>query len=298
MASTRLLAIAALALAVAAAAGGCLTLSYWEPFDGLCKPDFAKPTATSAEEAWPERPDGVPVLTGEQIIEACTISATCWPDAPVWWTLEDRSWFLGNCVAAVSFAAERAIPVAFLAITPWAGNERAEFWVPCVLDNQDDCALVESCMTPRSNHFSCQEDGCEAEKALLQVECAGTIATLFATDETVVRDCSRAYAECDPMSRTGCTDRHFSRCPAEPPLPDRCDGDIRLGCDGGCNVSYRDCTRMGGTCETTAGGLGQCVYPGATPDCVGQGTDVTCGGGLASACVTGRRVTVPSAVCP
>ena len=292
MAPTRLLAIAALALAVAAAAGGCWTRADpWEPFDGACVHDL-QPTATSAEEAWPERPDAVPVLTGEQILEACAVSATCRPDAPAGGTL----WFLDNCVAAVLFNAERTIPLSFIYTIPLLGNERAEFWVQCVLDNQGDCALVESCLTPRSRYLACEEDGCTAGRVLV-VECAGTIATLSAANQTFVRDCSRAYAECDPKSRTGCTDRHYTRCPAEPPLLDRCDGDIRLGCDGGCNVSYHDCARMGGSCETTAGGLGHCVYP-ATPDCVGHGADATCGGGLVSACVNDRRVTVPSALCP
>jgi hypothetical protein len=134
-----------------------------------------------------------------------------------------------------------------------------------------------------------------------EVTCDGSIATLKNATRSFSRDCSRALAECDTTSATGCTDRQFTACPAEGSKADRCDGNVRLGCDGAGQVSYHDCERMGGVCGTTPEGKQDCIYTNP-PDTGCE--DVTaptaaCTNGQLSVCVNGKRVSLPAAgVCP
>ena len=129
------------------------------------------------------------------------------------------------------------------------------------------------------------------------------VATLSRGGEQFDRDCSRAFADCDESSPTGCTDRLFSACGPRAGA-DRCDGNVRLGCDGSGQVSFHDCEVLGGTCEATSSGA-DCVYaPGPDPGCAASSGSPTtgtarCEGALLSLCVTGQRVTVAgSNICP
>jgi hypothetical protein len=120
------------------------------------------------------------------------------------------------------------------------------------------------------------------------------VATWTNGSSTIQRDCSLAFADCDVDSATGCTDRHFTACPAGVDRSDRCDGDIRLGCDGTDQVSYRDCGRMGGSCGTTTAGGQGCIY-GEPSDAECFGDDALgarCDASQLSVCVNGRRITV------
>src|SRR5262249_46484930 len=78
------------------------------------------------------------------------------------------------------------------------------------------------------------------------------------------RHCAFADAECSTKSPTGCTDRPLVAC--EAPAKDRCDGNVKLGCDHCGLVSYRDCAWDGGTCRGTPGGA-ECVPPGDSSAC-------------------------------
>ena len=119
--------------------------------------------------------------------------------------------------------------------------------------------------------------------------CWGSRRNLFIARATLGpsahRDCLRAGMRCDKSSATGCTDRPLTRCKSGG--ADRCDGDIKLGCDGCGFVSFRDCSWNGGTCSETADGA-KCLAPG---DYVGCHTP-SCKGTSLSLCVSGRTVTV------
>ncbi|MEZ4225694.1 MAG: hypothetical protein R3B13_32380 [Polyangiaceae bacterium] len=259
------------------------------------------PLASNAAEAWPDVPT-VPAITHEQIARACVRAAECIPNdlfqqCPTCFSSSgeltpDVVLALVNiCVFDAKFSAERAIPLSGFS----KRNERAEFFVDCTL-KAADCGGVSACVSERFDAIDCQEDGCRATRKL-SVTCNGDVATLNDGTTTATRDCSRAYAQCDPASPTGCTDRHFSAC-ADPALGDRCDGNIRLGCDGAEQVSYRDCAQMGGSCQPV-NGRGTCVYPKQDAECADDATDAACSGQSLGVCVNGERVTVDAAaICP
>jgi hypothetical protein len=236
--------------------------------------------ASSAAEAWPDAP-ALPPLAAEDVASACLAWARCNGDVAT---------LAGSCVRdMLVFSAERAIPITFLL----AGfNERVESFVPCVLAAPDDCSAVEACLTPRLGAIVCQEDGCLAQYRY-SVTCEGSVARLETSGNPIYRDCALAFAQCDPESHTGCTDRPFSQCDPALGRADRCDGDIRLGCDGKGQVSYRDCSRLGGSCQD-----GACVYPTTLePPCATGST--RCSGGALEICVTGEVVSVEAPdACP
>jgi hypothetical protein len=257
---------------------------------GGTPPQPIGPVASNATEAWPKKPDVAPI-TVEQIASACVAQVACQSGTnPV---LETEL-----CIGQITWSAERAIPLSNLLRL----QERAEFLVPCVLESAGDCAAVAACATGRNNAIYCEEDGCRPDSGQnFLVSCEGAIATLADESGSFTRDCSRAFAECDPTSKTGCTDRQFTACPASGSTADRCDGNIRLGCDGAGQVSYHDCSRMGGVCGTTPEGKQDCIYT-SPPDAGCEdptGLSGTCTSGQLSVCVLGKRVTVPAAgVCP
>jgi hypothetical protein len=250
------------------------------------------PVAHDANEAWPDAPTGLPVLTRDELLRACATAGACDPEV-MGWDLDTRLGLVEICVDDLIFSAERAIP-----ISKWGHrNERAEFWVRCVLDHETDCSAVSQCATDRDARIDCQEDGCSSEEELI-VSCTGTVATLKGESGSKNRDCARAFASCDPESPTGCTDRHYSACPADISKKDRCDGDIRLGCDQLDQVSYHDCSRLGGTCGTAPDGSQDCVYPGPkSADCGENPLRASCDGSTLSACVLGARVQVATPLC-
>jgi hypothetical protein len=249
--------------------------------------------ARSAEEAWPERPADVPVLTSEQIARACGSYTLCA-------VLEageasDPLLLIDFCVAQITWAAERAVPIGSI----WRANERAEWFVDCVLTNATDCARVtgfEGCLTTRPAEIYCEEDGCRSTaEPPFSVSCEGDVASLAAGDIVHVRDCSRSFARCDPTSPTGCSDRQFSQCPVDGPFADRCEGEIRLGCDGAGQVSYRDCARMGGTCtELSSASLGCSYTDQPSAECQRERTPASCQSGSLAVCVNGALIVLPA----
>jgi len=251
------------------------------------------PVARNASEAWPEEPVGVPVLDRQQIAQACARSVSCGS------TPDESTRFLAVdlCVNQVEWSAERAIPMSgFAAHTA----ERAELWVGCVLQAGSDCQAVGACNTSRPASVDCQEAGCKNTATNVTVTCEGSVATVVADGETSTRDCARAYATCDAQSSTGCTDRHYTSCAPDLPTSDRCDGDIRLGCDGSGQVSYHDCRTMGGRCGAVSGGQ-DCIYTDA-PDALCTAStpaSAACEGSLLVVCVNAERVSISAPeLCP
>lgn len=240
------------------------------------------PVAHDASEAFPDKPASVPVLSAEQILRACATRVACAMSGSEY-TQDGRMYALALCVNDVTWSAERAIPISDLE----QKNERAEYYVDCVNQHAGDCAAVARCGSDRAPSIYCEEDGCRSE-APADVTCQGSVATVDGTP----RDCARAYAACDASSPTGCTDRQFTACPAGDPHVDHCDGNVRLGCDVAGQVSYHDCSRMGGTCGPMGDGHQGCIYTEGTadPGCADGSRFPTCSGNTLAACVNGRLV--------
>lgn len=245
------------------------------------------PVATNADEAWPTKPDSVPQLEEQQIAEACAMAGACIPDREQF-TQQEMLALIELCVANAVWSGERAIPMSSFA----QDNERAEFFVGCVFDNAGDCSAVNACRTDRAHEIYCEEDGCRLRgDASFDVSCNGDIATFSGDTGTFTRDCSRAFAQCDPQSPTGCTDRQFTACAETPPVPDRCDGNVRLGCDSAGQVSYRDCERLGGSCGEATDGSMDCIYPDRDAACLGdEPARAACDADVLGVCVNGKRV--------
>ncbi len=253
---------------------------------GGAPPSPEGPVASNAAEAFPDRPANVPVLSNSDILQACLAAADC---VQTQYTQEQMLGLVQLCVHDVTFSAERAIPMSGFS----NNDERAEYFVKCALDNAGDCTAENACRTQRLGDISCQEDGCRIPRdTAAKVTCNGSVATITIGGTTATRDCSLAYAACDPHSPTGCTDRHYTTCPEGVTKADRCDGNVRLGCDGSGQVSYHDCARMGGSCGTTANGAEGCVYPEVDAACTkGPTPDPQCVSGAIQICVNGQMLT-------
>ena len=284
-------------VAVSLVAGGCILPPSDDAAVTASEPSLHPPgtpigpVASDAAEAWPNRPSQPPPLTATEIAEGCAAWATCQTSQT------DLLNAVQGCIGEVGSMAERAIPLSFGDLGG-PQDERAEFFVRCAAKSAGSCAELAGCLTLRAANYDCQEDGCVAGIAYT-TSCQGAVATMTRKNgKQDHRDCSRAFAACDPSSETGCHDRLFTQCDPTKTRADRCDGDIRLGCDGAGQVSYHDCARLGGTCGALPGGGQGCVYP-IDPACPGGADHVECKPGKLDVCVAGRHASVTAtAVCP
>jgi hypothetical protein len=239
----------------------------------------------SAALAWPGRAAEPRPLTPAQIAEACTLLAAC--DDFHFETMRGGllpdvtpHTVLGSCLAGGLdgySTEERAIPID-------GYDERLGFLLRTVLATNGDCAELGTVLTRSRVNRECQEDGCWVNGTPPRVKCDGDVAVF---DNGSRRDCSRAYTRCAPSSPTGCTDRPLLGCPAG--ARDRCDGNIKLGCDGCGYVSFRDCGWNGGRCVETAEGA---ACEDAARECDSR---PTCEGNSLAQCVSGTAVTVDCA---
>jgi hypothetical protein len=233
------------------------------PFASGCSKE-QEPVARNAAEAWPDRSTQPAPLASIEIQEGCKAFAACRPlDA------EGRSLTESACVDQIRWNAERMIPISTsdLLAPLRDADERPEFFIRCVRKAAGDCAQIAACLTARTAKYLCEEDGC-IQTAESEVTCqlgpnADVAVMKQPGGEIFRRDCARSFTVCDPSSPTGCTDRHSTKCDPDQTKGDRCDGAIRLGCDGSDRVSYHDCARLGGTCGALPTGGQGCVY---TPD--------------------------------
>ncbi len=257
-------------------------------------PAAVGPVASNAQEAWPDKPAGVPPLSAKQVAQACVRLAECL--VPEEYNLSSLQFLLLLCVADAAISAELAVPLSLF--TP--RSERAEFFVQCTLE-ATDCTAVEGCLTARPENIECEQDGCKlVAGGPYDVSCEGDTATLKHGFNTLQRDCSRAFAQCSPQSQTGCTDRTLSVCdPVSRQLGSRCDGNIRLACDLNGQVLYRDCAPLGGTC-VEEDDKARCDYGPADPRCViGSSALPQCVGQAMTLCVEETWVSVDSPkLCP
>jgi hypothetical protein len=233
----------------------------------------------TAEQLWPGRqPEPAPLAAAEHG-EACAVLAGC-----IGKTEAERWELLKLCLQPLHgyFWEERAVPTV-------DKNERWSYEARALLAIKTDCAAVEALSTPAPAGQICEEAGCwwkYVEKPT--VSCQGTVATLSWQGTSFARDCSHAFAKCDAASQTGCTDRLPTGC--IPGSADRCDGDVRIGCDGTGKVSFHDCSRIeGATCADPGDGrLGCVVSPGS--ECK-PGT-YSCEAEAVVLCVSGKKVSV------
>ncbi len=236
-------------------------------------------------EAWPNRGAEPAPLSADELAKACALLAACSDvDLSKGGTEESvRQFLLGVCIdPAQSYLwEERAVPTQ-------KKNERWTFEARAMLAIGGCNALAEA-STPRASEIVCEEVGCwwqSSKKPVPEVSCDGQKATLSSAGTSVTRDCSHAFASCDPTSPTGCTDRAPTAC--QHPAKDRCDGDIRIGCDGTGRVSFHDCTRVpGGKCVVAASGAVGCSYPATCAGATGA-----CNADVLSLCVFGTAVDV------
>ncbi|HKQ69391.1 MAG TPA: hypothetical protein VJT73_08635 [Polyangiaceae bacterium] len=238
----------------------------------------------SAAEAWPNRPAEPVAPSPPSLLGACAVLAACFVPKPVDGGVLDVDALSANaiqsCLAPQSHGnEERAIP-------EFGQNERWSFKVRDILAKGGCAGTIASTKLPEG--VVCQEDGCwwNPALALPTVTCAGDVASLTTPKGTATRDCSHAFAQCNPSSPTGCSDRGPVTCQSAG--NDRCDGNIKLGCDRCGLVSFHDCGVMGGRCVENPGGAA-CVYP-ETGACLPK--EPTCDGKMLTACVGASPVTV------
>jgi hypothetical protein len=239
------------------------------------------------DESWPKRGTESAPLTPVELARACAVLAACTDvDLSNGGTEQSARAFLMNaCVKPGQyFWEERAVPTA-------KKNERWSYEGRILATYGGDCNAVAAAATPRIDSIVCEEAGCWWKSGTVPVPtvtCDGDVATLESQAGTTTRDCSHAFAKCDPTSPTGCTDRMPTAC--EHPAADRCDGDIRLGCDGNGRVSFHDCGRVpGGTCTNVSGKGPSCVYPDQST-CPAQ--TYGCSGSTLDLCVLGAAVSI------
>lgn len=236
----------------------------------------------SAAEAWPERAEEPPPLTPEQTADACAALASC--DDFQFETVRGSALLtvtpytlLTSCLAGGLngySTEERAIPID-------GYDERLGFLLRAVLAKNGDCAAIRTVLTRSRVNRECQEDGCWVNGEPPRVHCEGDVAVF---DNGSRRDCSRAYARCAVSSPTGCTDRPLLGCPVG--ASDRCDGNVKLGCDSCGYVTFRDCGWSGGRCVQTAEGA---VCEDAAREC---DTIPACEGNSLMECVSGKAMAV------
>ncbi len=231
--------------------------------------DSAGRVATTAREVWPALASQPKLPPPAELARACVRLHSC--------TLFPMK----DCLAPPP-SEENGVPFG-------TSNERVLFLVLAALDPANDCAALKKLQTERSPSIKCESHGCEwlsATDPVPTVTCAGTVATLTAKSGTSTRDCSHAFAECDPASPTGCTDRPLIKCPST--ATDSCDGDVQLGCRQIGFVSFRNCALYGGTCEPTGmAGNATCTYAETCPT-----VPPSCNGTAARVCTMGQTVEV------
>ncbi|RYE91614.1 MAG: hypothetical protein EOO75_08480, partial [Myxococcales bacterium] len=262
--------------------------------------------ARTASEAWPARPTPLAPLTREELLRGCLRWSEC-----QFAGREDLPGRVAFCIEAMLFSLERAIPdsLSVLALAGQPGNgqtaasETVEYFARCAAREQASCEEIIACLTPRPGWLYGQEDGCGASASRFEVTCQGEVAAVtLDCREPEERDCTRAGTTCDPASPTGCRDRPFTRCDPGESKADRCDGDVRLGCDGSGHVSYHDCARLeGGRCHTGPEGA-DCVFdPGMAPPCGsdprGIGDPTCTPEGNLRLCIYGAQAEVPASLC-
>lgn len=274
----------------------------------------------TVSEAWPDRPPGLPPPTPQDVAQACAAFAACqdlsritvidsnstnvaeYKERPLnadeiaGARARDLLWCTGGAFAPFAASpapAEWAIPIVGSdgpeGAEDYDSNESWGFFIRNVLEAQGDCSRIRGVLTRRDASIECYEGGCLVTEKRT-VRCNGDVAAFQETGKQ--RDCSRSEMHCSERSPTGCTDRPLVRCNAGG--TDRCDGNVKLGCDSCGFVTFHDCSWDGGSCVETTDGAG-CVPPASA--CVARSSSggltlSSCSGATLSLCVAGQPVDV------
>lgn len=234
----------------------------------------------TAAVAWPNRPMEPAPPTATEMLGACAILSTCFNQIGDAGVSSDAEQIKGiaSCLDPTTHGfEERAIP-------EFEQNERWSFKVRAIL-SKGGCGGVLT-MSKRPPGIGCEEHGCWwSEPTPATVTCEGTVASVTGSAATVTRDCASSYTTCSTTSGTGCTDRPRVACQSAG--HDRCDGDIKLGCDRCGLVSFHDCSLQGGHCMQSPDGAA-CIYP-APASCT---TAPSCSGSMLTFCSGGAPATV------
>ncbi len=251
----------------------------------------------TAAQAWPDRGAEPPAPTPQQLADACALISACEVDGNGKPLTDDvlaaDTQSCANGTSTRSAKEERVIPQAGL-------NERFAFEARAALAGAPGCATIRALETARPAQILCQEDGCWWEspvppppqccQPVPTVTCAGEVATVVTTGLTFTRDCTRAFAKCDPTSSTGCNDRRPVACDSKG--TDRCDADVKLGCDSDGRVSFHDCARYpGGHCDDSDPSAVKCDTGASACAMKPSGCDAT-NPKLLDVCVGGNSVVV------
>jgi len=231
--------------------------------------DSSGAIAAGAKDIWPELGTQPALPAAAELARACVKLHSC-NVVP-----------LNDCTQAIA-SEENGVPYK-------ATNERVLFLVLEALKPAVDCTALQKLVTQRPPAIVCESHGCEwvsNTDPVPTVTCEGTVAKLVAKSGTFTRDCSHAFAQCDPQSPTGCTDRDLVKCPST--AIDKCDGSVQLGCRQIGFVSLRNCGLYGGTCEPTgSSGNATCTYAKKCPFVAS-----TCTGDLLEVCTLGETFDV------
>jgi len=263
-------------------------------------PSSSVPHGTAADgridatacDAWPKRQEEPKALSRLETAQACAVLGACGGEllaqaiANDERIAKDPGLATAACPRAAMWFEERAIPFG-----PFA--ERWSYFARALLKEPDPCTAVSRQLTTRIGDLQCQEVGCYDEDSdgnAAGFSCRGSVAERKVANRVETRDCSRAHARCDPSSPTGCTDRTIVSC--EPPIPDRCDGAFKIGCDGEGRLSFHDCSLIpAGICLQTDKGA-KCVSQDSKPcDSAKEG----CDGNRLTLCVQGEATQVDCA---
>lgn len=255
--------------------------------------------ARTVAEVWPQRQPAAP-LTRETVVSMCARTVGCGVG-------HDLGFDVTSCVSGVLWSMERGIPVEFHpGFLSFTTNLRAEAAAVCI-GSATSCDAVRACVLDgdaidyRRDTFDCGEEGCRQPDWRI-ITCEGSRASVHEGCRRFVRDCARAGVACDPDAETVCGDRPRTLCPEGVSGAPRCEGDVRLGCNGDNYVTYHDCGRLeGGRCVTT-GGVADCRYADTLdPGCGSERAvgKLACGGGKLTMCAYGKVVTVEAPeLCP
>jgi hypothetical protein len=233
----------------------------------------------TAAEAWPNRPAEPAPPTAADMLGACAILSACFSQIGDAGASSDADQIKGiaSCLDPKSHPfEERAIP-------ELDQSERWSFKVHNILSKKGCGGVLIG--SKRPHEVYCEEGGCWWSGAMPPtVTCQGTVAT-FSGGGAGTRDCAGSYGTCSTTSPSGCTDR--ARVACESAGKDRCDGDVKLGCDRCELVSFHDCSLQGGHCSENAAGAA-CVYPDAAACTAAP----SCSGSMLTFCSQGAPTTI------
>ncbi|MBL8715779.1 MAG: hypothetical protein JNL79_07270 [Myxococcales bacterium] len=229
----------------------------------------------TAAYVWPDRAPEPPLPDNADLAVACATLAACLPLDDLGVTDLGYSTIPSARVNFARICASNEFEPEAYGFPLFRSSVRLGSLMRIALGVKGDCRKILAARTAFEG-LVCSPQGCGLATTLGAVTCVGDDAH-FASG--AVRHCAEAFVRCSATSPTGCTDRLPIRCAA---ARDHCDGAVLLGCDKYHRVTFRDCSRYGGTCmETTSGA--DCTSPTKCTE------EPTCSGDVIVLCTRGSN---------